>query len=135
MRFHVFFVINVATRRVQITGIRSDPHGLWMEQLARNLTDPVAAFLRHSTKLIHDRDPLFTKRFNAILRSAGVKPILLPPRSPNLNAYAERFVKSIRVECLDKMIFLGEDHLRHTIGQYLIHIIISRETTKPWTIS
>lgn len=50
-----------------------------------------------------------------------VKPILLPPRSPNLNAYAERFVKSIRVECLDRMIFLGEDHLRRTITQYLIH--------------
>ena len=89
MRFHVFFVINVATRRVQITGIRSDPHGLWVEQLARNLTDPVEGFLRHSTKLIHDRDPLFTKRFNAILRSAGVTPLLPPARSPNLNAYAE----------------------------------------------
>jgi len=121
IRFHVFFVMNVATRQVHIAGISSDPHGLWMEQLARNLTDPVAAFLRHSTKLIHDRDPLFTKRFNAILRSAGVKPILLPPRSPNLNAYAERFVKSIRSECLDQMILLGEDHLRTTIAQYLIH--------------
>ena len=92
-----------------------------MGQLARNLTDPLEGFLRHSTKLIHDRDPLFTKRFNAILRSAGVKPILLPPRSPNLNAYAERFVKSMRSECLDKMNFLGEDHLRSTITQYLIH--------------
>jgi len=66
-------------------------------------------------------DPLFTQRFNTILRSAGVKPIILPARSPNLNAYAERFVKSIRSECLDKMIFLGEEHLRATMGQYLIH--------------
>ena len=121
IRFHVFFVMNVAKRQVHIAGISSNPHGLWMEQLARNLTDPVEGVLRHSTKLIHDRDPLFTKRFNAILRSAGVKPILLPPRSPNLNAYAERFVKSIRSECLDKMIFLGEDHLRSSITQYLIH--------------
>jgi len=121
VRFHVFFVMQLATRRVHIAGVSPDPHGLWMEQLARNLTDPVEGWLRHRTKLIHDRDPLFTKRFNAILRSTGVKPIILPARSPNLNAHAERFVKSIQSECLDKMIFLGEDHLRITIGQYLIH--------------
>jgi putative transposase len=121
IRFHVFFVMKVATRRVQIAGISPDPQGSWMEQLARNLTDPLEGFLRHTTKLIHDRDPLFTRRLNALLRSTGVKPILLPARSPNLNAYAERFVKSIRSECLDKMIFLGEDHLRSTIAQYLIH--------------
>ena len=121
IRFHVFFILKVATRRVHIAGISSDPHGLWMEQLARNLTDPANGFLRHCTTLIHDRDPLFAKRFDAILRSTGIKPLLLPPRSPNLNAYAERFVKSTRSECLDKMIFLGEDHLRHTLRQYLIH--------------
>jgi len=113
--------MNLSTRRVHIAGINSDSQGLWMEQLARNLTDSVGGFLRHSATLLHDRDPLFTQRFNAILQSAGVKPIMLPARSPNLNAYAERIVKSIRSECLDQMIFLGEDHLRHTITQYLIH--------------
>ena len=82
IRFHVFFVMHVATRRVYIAGINSDPQGLWMEQLARNLTDPLEGFLRHSTKLIHDRDPLYTRRFNALLRSTGVKLILLPARSP-----------------------------------------------------
>jgi putative transposase len=121
VRFHVFFVIKVATRQVHIAGISSNPHALWMEQLARNLTDPDTGFLRGCTKLIHDRDPLFTWRFNTIVRSAGVKPIILPARSPNLNAYAERFVKSIRSECLDQMIFLGKEHLRATMGQYLIH--------------
>jgi len=93
----------------------------------------VEGFVRQSSKLIHDRDPVFTKRFNALLRSAGIKPIRLPHRSPNLNAYAERFVKSIRSECLDKMIFFGEDHLRHTIGQYLV-LIIGKETIRVWVI-
>ena len=71
--------------------------------------------------LIHDRDPLFTDAFRELLKLSGVKTVKLPARSPDLNAYAERFVLSIKSECLDKMIFLGEDHLRWTITQYLIH--------------
>ena len=121
VRFHVLFVMEVARRRVHIAGISASPQGAWMEQLARNLTDPFEGFLRNCTLLLHDRDPLFTTRFNSILSSAGVKPVILPARSPNLNAYAERFVKSIRTEVLDKMIFLGEAHLRKTLSSYLDH--------------
>lgn len=121
VRFHVFFVMEVATRRVHIAGINSHPHGVWMEQLARNMTDAVNGFLSRCKLLLHDRDPLFTKCFNSILSSAGVKPVILPARSPNLNAYAERFVKSIRTEVLDKMIFLGEGHLRQTLCCYMDH--------------
>jgi len=83
VRFQVFFVIEVATRRVHLAGIHSEAHGEWMEQLARNLTDPIEGFLRRSRKLIHDRDPLFTSRFDNILAAVGVKPIILPARSPN----------------------------------------------------
>ena len=119
--FHVFFVIEVATRKVHIGGLSANAHGAWMEQLARNMTDPVDGFLRRCRMLLHDRDSLFTRRFDSILGSAGVRPVILPVRRPNLNAYAERFVKSIRTEVLDKMIFLGEKHLRRTLSCYLAH--------------
>ena len=80
-----------------IVGVHPQPYGEWMEQLGRNLTDPIDGFLRQATHLIHDRDPLYTYAFREILKSVGVRPIKLPPRSPNLNAYAERFVRSINV--------------------------------------
>jgi transposase InsO family protein len=71
--------------------------------------------------LIHDRDPLFTKDFLDTLRQFGIRSVKLPPRSPNLNALAERFVRSIKEECLDRMIFFGEDHLRRAVREYLVH--------------
>ena len=72
------------------------PYGTWMEQMARNLTDPVDGCLRRARYLIHDRDPLYTRGFGEILEGGGVQPIRLPPKSPNLNAYAERFVRSMK---------------------------------------
>src|SRR4029453_7360650 len=110
-RYLVFFVIELETRRVQIAGIHPRPGGDWVEQMARTLTDPVDGFLRTARYLIHDRDPLYTRVVADILMSRGVQPIRLPPRSPNLNAYAERFVRSIKEECLDRVVPLGEDHL------------------------
>ena len=92
----VFFVIELETRRVTIAGIHPQPYGAWMEQLARNLTDPVEGCLRTASHLIHDRDLLDTRVFGEILTGGGVQPIRLPPKSPNLNAYAERFVRSIK---------------------------------------
>jgi len=71
--------------------------------------------------LIHDRDPLFTTAFSLVLRSAGVRTVRLPARSPNLNAYAERFVRSIRSECLSKVIPLGEGHLRNVVREFTDH--------------
>ena len=98
-----------------------DPNGAWMEQVARNLTDAQAGFLRGSRYPIHDRDLLFTARFQAILKSSGVEPVKLPARSPNLNAYAERFVHSVRSECLAKIIPLGERHLRLVMTEFTEH--------------
>ena len=95
-RYLVFFVIELRSRHVTIAGIHPQPGGAWMEQQARNLTDPVDGCLRRARHLIHDRDPLYTRVFGEILESAGVQPIRLPPKSPNLNAYAERFVRSIQ---------------------------------------
>ena len=92
-----------------------------MEQQARNVTDPVDGYLRRARHLIHDRDPLYTRVFGEILESAGVQPIRLPPKSPNLNAYAERFVRSIKEECLTRVVPLGEGHLRRLVYEYIEH--------------
>ncbi len=120
-RYLVFFVIELKTRYVSIAGIHPQPDGKWMEQMARNLTDPGEGFLRTSRHLIHDRDPLYTRLFEEILSSGGVRPIRLPAPSPNLNAFAERFVRSIKDECLSRVVPLGEGHLRRLVHEYVKH--------------
>ena len=120
-RYLVFFVIELQTRRVTIAGIHPQPCGRWMEQMARNLTDPGDGFLRTARYLIHDRDPLYTRVFGEILTGGGIHPIRLPPKSPNLNAYAERFVRSIKEECLNRVVPLGESHLRLIVHEYVEH--------------
>jgi len=108
VRYDILFVIRLATREVQIAGIVPSATGIWMEQVARNLTDPLDGFCRDCRFLVHDRSPLFSDAFTQILNGAGVEPVQLPPRSPNLNAYAERFVRTIKESCLDRMILFGE---------------------------
>ena len=120
-RYLVLFAIELKTRYVHIAGIHPQPGGEWMEQMARNLTDPGEGFLRASRHLIHDRDPLYTHVFEEILQSSGVQPVRLPARSPNLNAYAERFVRSIKDECLNRVVPLGEGHLRRPVHEYVEH--------------
>jgi putative transposase len=126
VRHFVLFVIDLKTRRVEIAGIARQPDGEWMEQIARNLTDCDSGFLNGTRNLIHDRDPLFTKRFREILKPSGVKTVKLPARSPNLNAYAERFVLSVKSECLAKIIPLGERHLRTAVKEYTEHYHLER---------
>jgi putative transposase len=121
VRYLVLFVIDLKTRKVEISGIVRRPNGAWMEQAARNLTDVEEGFLKGTTYLIHDRDPLYTAAFRKILRSSGVQPKRLPARSPNLNAYAERFVRTIKSECLAQVIPLSEAHLRRTVTDFAEH--------------
>lgn len=121
VRHAVFFVIELSTRRVEIAGLAPDPNGLWMVQAARNLTDCCNGFLNGKRYLIHDRDPLFTAQFTETLAATGVRCVKLPPKCPNLNAYAERFVRSIKSECLDRMIFFGGRHLRFVVAEYAEH--------------
>jgi transposase InsO family protein len=99
-RFFVLFFMELKSRRVEIGGIASSANGLWMSQIGRNLTDAVDGFFAGKRYLIHDRDPLYTKDFLAILAGSGIESVKLPPRSPNLNAYAERFVRRM-VQKLD----------------------------------
>ena len=120
-RFIVLFFIELSTRKVEIAGIASVANGLWMSQIGRNLTDAVDGILNGKRYLIHDRDPLFTGEFLGILATSGVKSVKLPPRSPNLNAHAERFVRTIKESCLDRMILFGEGSLRKAIHEFVAH--------------
>jgi transposase InsO family protein len=119
--YYVLVVMELATRRVQIAGITPHPTAAFMQQCARQLTDPFDGFLLGKRYLIHDRDTKFTQAFDALLKGSGVEPILLPPRSPNLNAHCERFVRSIKEEALEQMVLLGERALSYAIHQYLAH--------------
>ena len=126
VRYFVLFIIDLKTRKVEIAGISRQPNGEWMKQVARNLTDVDDGFLRQARYLIHDRDPLFTEGVREILMSSGVETLKLPARSPNLNAYAERFVRSIKSECLARIIPLGEHHLRKAVKEYTEHYHLER---------
>ena len=125
-RFLIFFVIDLASRRVQIAGIQPDPIEKHMLQWARNLTDPGDGFLNGKRFLIHDRDPLFTKKFRKTMRASGIRCLKMPKQSPNLNAYAESFVRTIKRECVSKMVLLGERRLWHVIEQYVEHYNLER---------
>jgi putative transposase len=120
-RFTVLFFIELSTRRVELGGIARTANGLWMSQIGRNLTDAVDGILTGKRYLIHDRDPLFTVEFLSMLDASGVKSVKLPPRSPNLNAYAERFVRSIKESCLERLILFGEGSLRRVVHEFLTH--------------
>ena len=119
--FYVFFVIELATRRVEIAGITPNPNEAWMMQIGRNLTEPDDGFLADKRFLIMDRDSKYSLAFRTLLNNSGVEIVRLPPRSPNLNAYAERFVRSIKSECLSRMIFFGERSLRKATREYAAH--------------
>ena len=121
VRYSVFFVMEVKTRRVHIAGITASPNGQWMLQVARNLTDAVDGFLLDKTHLILDRDPLYTDAFRQMLIESGVTPLRLPARSPNLNPHAERFVLSIKTNCINRIVPLSESHLRRSVEQFILH--------------
>ena len=125
-RYLVFFAIELSTRRIRIAGIPPQPNAAWMAQMARNLTDAVDGFLLGKRLLLHDRDPLYTTEFAHILQTTGVKSLKLPARSPNLNAYAERFVRTIKESCMDRLIFFGEASLRHAVREFVTHYHLER---------
>jgi putative transposase len=125
-RFIVLFFIELSTRKVEIAGMARAANGLWMSQIARNLTDVDAGILTGKRYLIHDRDPLFTAEFLHMIGDAGVKSVKLPPRSPNLNAHAERFVRTIKESCLERLILFGENSLRKAVEEFIVHYHFER---------
>ena len=106
--YYVLFFLDLKSRRIHIAGITEHPTGAFMAQIARNLTDVVDGFLVDHRLLICDRDSKFTDQFKRILADYGVEVVLTPRQAPNCNAYAERFVPSIKSECIRRMIFFGE---------------------------
>jgi putative transposase len=119
--YYILFFLHLETRRVTLAGITRHPTEQWMIQMARNAVDEIDGVFRPIRFVLHDRDSKFCASFRATLRSGGVQPLLLPARSPNLNAFAERWVRSIKSECLSKLILFGETSLRRAITQFLEH--------------
>ena len=119
--YYILFFIQLESRTVHIAGITPNPDGPWMTQMARNITMVEWGFLTPNQHLLHDRDTKFCSAFRETLKAAGVTPIKLPPRSPNLNAHAERWVRSVKEEALSKLILFGEGALRKVLNEYATH--------------
>src|SRR5262245_4311855 len=118
---YVLFVIDLATRAVEIAGVTTNPDAQFMAQVARNLVDTVDGFLRQKQFLVVDRDSKFDAAFRRILNAAGVHALRTARRAPNMNAFAERFVLSCKSECLDRLILFGERMLRRTLISFVAH--------------
>jgi hypothetical protein len=117
----VLFFIHLSSRKVHVAGVTPHPNQAWMMQVARNVTMEEWGFLAPGHYLIHDRDGKYCPAFQQIIDMAGVKLVPLPPRSPNLNAYAERWVRSVKDEALSRMILFGEAALYRALNEYIAH--------------
>jgi transposase InsO family protein len=121
LTYYVLFFIHLDSRRVSIAGITDHPDACWMRQVGRNATFEQLGYLNNCRYVLHDRDAKFCAEFRETLAAGGVKCLPLPPRSPNLNAFAERWVRSVREECLSKLILFGEASLRRALIQFQEH--------------
>src|SRR5262245_19579794 len=119
--YYVLFFIHLGSRQIQVAGVTPHPNEAWMVQIARNVTMEEWGFLSPGQYLIHDRDTKFCAAFRQIIDDAGVERVVLPPRSPNLNAYAERWMRSVKDEALSRMMLCGEDSLRYVLNEYMDH--------------
>ncbi len=119
--YYVLFFIHLASRQVHLAGVTPHPDERWMVQSGRNVTMTDWGFLSPGQYLIHDRDGKYCPVFQHIIDEAGVKRVPLPPRSPNLNAYAERWVRSVKEECLSRLILFGEASLWYALQEYVEH--------------
>ena len=119
--YYVLSFLHLESRRVCLAGITRHPDEAWMEQMARNATDESWGDVERRRYALHDRDAKFCASFRATLESGGIKPIRLQAHSPNLNAFAERWVRSVKQECLSKLILFGEASLRRALKEYIQH--------------
>jgi putative transposase len=119
--YYVLFFIRLESRRVEIAGVTRHPVEGWMKQIARNMTLDGWGFLEGCRYLLHDRDSKYTHSFRAIIEAGQVKTLPLPARSPNLNAYAERWVRSVKEECLSRLILFTEASLRRALSEFVTH--------------
>ena len=124
--YYVLTFMRVASRKVCIAGVTVSPDSRWMQQMARNVTLADVGFLNGCRYLLHDRDAKFCAAFDGILEGVGIQAVKLPPRSPNLNAHCERWIRSVKSEVLSKLILFGERALRHCLAQYISHFHAER---------
>ncbi|MBI3271736.1 MAG: helix-turn-helix domain-containing protein, partial [Planctomycetes bacterium] len=121
MTYYLLFFMRLATRDVHIAGVTTTPDEGWMKQIARNLTMSEWGFLDKIRYLCHDRDTKFCEVFRATIKAGGVEAVTLPPHAPSLNAFAERWVRSVKEECLGRTLLFGEASLRHALHEYVEH--------------
>ena len=124
--YYVLLFIHLDSRKVEVSGFTPHPNERWMKQIARNVTMDDWGFLNNCRYLIHDRDTKYCQSFRDIIESGDVKTLPLPARSPNLNAFSERWVKSVKNDCLSKLILFGEASLRRALREYLVHYHVER---------
>jgi len=115
--YYILVVMKLSTRRIEIAGVTPNPDTAWMQQMGRNLTDCYDGFHNDVRYLLLDRDTIFLP-FSGTLEGTDTEVVLLPARSPNLNAFVERYMRSMKSECLNKMIFFGEDSLRRALAEF-----------------
>ena len=120
-RLYAAFVIGHRTRRVHLLGVTRYPTGPWLTQLARDLTADLEEAGHRFTHLIRDRDAKFTSAFDTVFTAVGIDVLLTAPQAPRMNAIAERFVRTVRAECTDRMLIIGERHLHAALSEYVKH--------------
>jgi transposase InsO family protein len=120
--YYVLFFLNLESRRITLGGITRHPTESWMTQMARNAVDDTSGGLRQCRYVLHDRDAKFCAAFDDVLESEGIRCLKLPPRSPNLNAFAERWVRSVKEECLSRLILFGERSLQRALTEFSAHV-------------
>jgi len=120
-RAYVLFLIEVETRRVHLLGITAHPTGLWVSQAARNLLMDLDEQANRFRFLVRDRDTKFTAGFDAVFGGADIDVLRIPPRAPRANAFAERWVRTVRSECLDWILIWNQNHLRKVLNSYVGH--------------
>jgi transposase InsO family protein len=125
-RLYVLFVVEVEHRRVHLAGITAHPTGDWVTQAARNLLMDIGDRTGAFRFLVRDRDAKFSAAFDAVFAAAGVAVLKIPPQAPTANAYAERWVRTVRTECLDWLLILNRHHLHRVPTTYLQHYNTAR---------